>query len=130
MDRRREHVHLLRFACADRRPVARLARDQESFFNVAEFKASFPLILRKFVRNIFIFCVAEVLVLILALFIAVLRSLPGPVFTPLRILAAGYTDLFRGVPTILVIILLGYGMPALNLARDPRLRLRLGHLGA
>ena len=75
---------------------------KESFFNGAEFKASFPLILRKFVRNIFIFCVAEVLVLILALFIAVLRSLPGPVFTPLRILAAAYTDLFRGVPTILV----------------------------
>jgi polar amino acid transport system permease protein len=92
---------------------------KESFFNVAEFKASFPLILRKFVRNIFIFCVAEVLVLILALFIAVLRSLPGPVFTPLRILAAGYTDLFRGVPTILVIILLGYGMPALNLQGIP-----------
>jgi polar amino acid transport system permease protein len=60
-----------------------------------------------------------VLVLILALFIAVLRSLPGPVFTPLRIMAAAYTDLFRGVPTILVILLLGYGMPALNLQGIP-----------
>jgi len=92
---------------------------KESFFNGAEFRASFPVILQKFVRNIFIFCVAEVLVLILALVIAVLRSLPGPVFTPLRIMAAAYTDLFRGVPTILVILLLGYGMPALNLQGIP-----------
>jgi polar amino acid transport system permease protein len=92
---------------------------KESFFNGAEFRASFPVILQKFVRNIFIFCIAEVLVLILALFIAVLRSLPGPVFTPLRIMAAAYTDLFRGVPTILVILLLGYGMPALNLQGIP-----------
>ena len=92
---------------------------KESFFNAAEFRSSFPLILQKFVRNIFIFCIAEVLVLILALFIAVLRSLPGPVFTPLRIMAAAYTDLFRGVPTILVIFLLGYGMPALELQGIP-----------
>jgi polar amino acid transport system permease protein len=92
---------------------------KQQFFNGQEFKDSFPLILRKFVRNIFIFCVAEVLVLSLALVLAVLRSLPGPVFTPLRILSAAYTDLFRGVPTILVILLLGYGMPALNLQGIP-----------
>jgi polar amino acid transport system permease protein len=92
---------------------------KDQFFNAAEFKSSFPVILRKFVRNIFIFCAAEVLVLIFAMVIAVLRSLPGPVFTPLRILAAAYTDLFRGVPTILVIFLLGYGMPALELQGVP-----------
>jgi polar amino acid transport system permease protein len=92
---------------------------KDSFFNGAEFRSSFPVILEKFVRNIFIFCVAEVLVLILALIIAVLRSLPGPVFTPLRIMAAAYTDLFRGVPTILVILLLGFGMPALDLQGIP-----------
>src|SRR5436190_3059803 len=92
---------------------------KQQFFNGQEFKESFPLILRKFVRNIFIFCVAEVLVLSLALLLAVLRSLPGPVFTPLRILSAAYTALFRGVPTILVILLLGYGMPALNLQGIP-----------
>src|SRR3954468_23482352 len=92
---------------------------KQSFFDASEFKASFPVILQKFVRNVFIFCVAEVLVLIFALLIAVARSLPGPVFTPLRIMAAAYTDLFRGVPTILVILLLGYGMPALNLQGIP-----------
>ena len=92
---------------------------KDSFFNGAEFRSSFPVILQKFVRNIFIFCVAEVLVLILALIIAILRSLPGPVFTPLRIMAAAYTDVFRGVPTILVILLLGFGMPALDLQGIP-----------
>ena len=94
-------------------------RQGESFFNVAEFKASFPLILRKFVRNIFIFCVAEVLVLIFALLIAVIRSLPGPVFRRSGSSRRRYTDLFRGVPTILVIILFGYGMPALDLQGIP-----------
>ena len=55
-----------------------------SFFDPAEFRYAFPKILSKFVRNIAIFCIAEVFVLLFALFLAVLRSLPGPVFTPLR----------------------------------------------
>jgi polar amino acid transport system permease protein len=92
---------------------------KQQFFNGQAFASSFPLILRKFGRNIFIFCTAEVLVLVLALVLAVLRSLPGPVFTPLRILSAAYTDLFRGVPTILVIVMLGFGAPALNLQGVP-----------
>jgi polar amino acid transport system permease protein len=92
---------------------------RRSFFDPEEFAYAFPEILAKFGRNVFIFCVAEVLVLAFALLIAVLRSLPGPVFAPLRILAAGYTDIFRGVPTILVIALLGFGMPALQLQGLP-----------
>jgi polar amino acid transport system permease protein len=92
---------------------------RQSFFDAEEFRYAFPEILAKFGRNVFIFCVAEVLVLAFALLIAVLRSLPGPVFAPLRILAAGYTDIFRGVPTILVIALLGFGMPALQLQGLP-----------
>ena len=66
-----------------------------------------------------LFCVAEVLILPAALFIAVLRSLPGPVFFPLRALAIAYTDLFRGIPTILVISILGFGMPALGVSGIP-----------
>ena len=95
------------------------AEVKASFFDGAEFRYALPRIASKFVRNIAIFCIAEVFVLILALLLAVLRSLPGPVFTPLRMLSAGYTDLFRGIPTILVIFLLGYGMPALNLQGVP-----------
>jgi polar amino acid transport system permease protein len=92
---------------------------KQSFFDGAVFRESLPKIIGKFGRNIFIFCVAEVLVLVFALLIAVLRSLPGSVFAPLRLLAAAYTDFFRGVPTILVISLLGFGMPALGLQGLP-----------
>jgi polar amino acid transport system permease protein len=66
-----------------------------------------------------IFCIAEVFILIFALLIAVIRSLPGPVFFPLRALAIVYADFFRGVPTILVIAVLGFGAPALQLAAVP-----------
>ncbi len=56
----------------------------------------------------------------MALLIAVLRSLPGPVFFPLRAAATIYADLFRGIPTILVIFMLGFGMPALDLDWIPQ----------
>ena len=92
---------------------------KEAFFDSAEFRYSLPKILGKFGRNVFIFLVAEVFVLMLAMVVAVLRSLRGPVFFPLRILAAGYTDLFRALPTILVIALLGYGAPALQIEGVP-----------
>lgn len=92
---------------------------RQLFFDREEFAKSFPRILENFWRNVFIFCVAEACVLTLALAIAVMRSLPGPVFAPLRILAAAYTDIFRAVPTILVILLLGFGMPALELQGIP-----------
>ena len=55
------------------------------------------------------FCIAEVLILVLALGIAVLRSLPGPVFFPIRAIAIVYTDIFRGLPTILVVYVLALG---------------------
>ena len=63
-----------------------------------------------------IFCIAEVVILFTALGLAVIRSLPGPVFFPLRLLAIVYSDVFRGIPTILLIYLLGFGIPALGLA--------------
>jgi len=93
---------------------------KRTFFNGQVFAESFPKIVRQFGTNIFIFIVAEIFVLVVALFFAVLRSLPGPVFAPLRILAIGYTDVFRGIPTILVISLLGFGMPALQLQGLPK----------
>ena len=66
-----------------------------------------------------IFLIAEVLILVFALGIAVLRGLPGPVFFPLRALAIVYVDFFRGVPTVLVIYILGFGIPALQLSGVP-----------
>ena len=66
-----------------------------------------------------IFCIAEAIILVTALALAVLRSLPGPVFFPVRALAIVYADFFRGVPTILVIALLGFGAPALAIEGIP-----------
>jgi polar amino acid transport system permease protein len=93
---------------------------KEAFFNGDEFKRSFPDIARKFVRNIEYFLIAEVFILAFALLLAVLRSLPGPVFFPLRVMAIAYTDLFRGIPTILVVYVLGFGVPGLLLPGVPR----------
>lgn len=92
---------------------------KEAFFDPVVFWDSLGKILEKFWRNIFIFVVAEIFVLMLALLIAVMRSLQGPVFAPLRILAAIYTDLFRALPTILVILLLGFGAPSLQIKGVP-----------
>lgn len=92
---------------------------RNAFFNGELFAESLPKILDGFWLNVRIFLVAEVLVLILALVLAVMRSLPGPVFAPLRLLAVSYSILFRGVPTILVIFILGFGMPALELQGLP-----------
>jgi polar amino acid transport system permease protein len=95
---------------------------KRTFFDWGDISNSFPDIARAFVLNVKIFLVCEVCILILALVIAVLRSLPGPVFFPVRALAVVYCDLARGVPTILVIALLGFGAPALQLTGVPTSR--------
>ena len=92
---------------------------RSTFFDWGEFKSTFPGILTAFKLNVKIFLIAEVFILIFAMFLAVLRSLPGPVFFPLRAMAIVYTDLFRGIPTILVIAVLGFGAPALGLSYIP-----------
>ena len=93
---------------------------RSQFFNWNEFRATFPEIAHAFRLNIKIFCIAEAFILVFALVLAVLRSLPGPVFFPLRVLAIIYADLFRGIPTILVIAMLGFGAPALGLSYIPK----------
>ena len=90
-----------------------------TFFNWHEFRTSLPEIARAFLLNVKIFCISEVLILAVALVLAVIRSLPGPVFFPLRAMAIAYADFFRGVPTILVIAILGFGAPALGLKAVP-----------
>ena len=90
-------------------------RVQQSFFSVEHFTDSLPAILAALWKNIQLFIVAEALILVLALGLAVMRSLPGPVFFPLRLVAVSYIDLFRGVPSILVVYLFGFGVPGLRL---------------
>ncbi len=76
-------------------------------------------ILRAFLVNIQLFLIAEVLILILGLVLAVLRSLQGPVLFPVRFLATVYVDVFRAVPGILVIYILGFGIPGLGIKGTP-----------
>ena len=90
-----------------------------AFFNLTVFRDSTPDIVRAFWLNVRIFLVAEVLVLILALFLAIMRSLQGAVFAPIRLMAVSYSILFRGMPTILLILILGFGMPSLELQGLP-----------
>ena len=65
--------------------------------------------------NIRMFIVAEILILIFALLIALVRQSVHPALFPIRILGTGYVDFFRGVPLILVIFAIGLGVPVLNL---------------
>jgi polar amino acid transport system permease protein len=93
---------------------------KEFFLNPTIYRDSFAEIATAFKLNVRIFLIAEAVVLPAALLLAVLRSLPGPVFFPIRALAIVYADLFRGVPTILVIGMLGFGMPSLEIAWVPK----------
>ena len=65
--------------------------------------------------NIWIFLLSEVLVLLFGLMIAWTRMSQSPVLTPFRILSTVYTDVFRGIPILLVIFLIGFGLPGLDL---------------
>jgi len=90
------------------------AKVRASFFDLEVAIASLPRILEGLWLNIQVLVVASIGVLLVALLLATLRTLRGPVFFPLRALAAGYTDLFRGMPLIIVLYLVGFGVPGLD----------------
>lgn len=92
---------------------------REYFFSSKWFGYSLPELVGAFRLNVELFCISEVLILVLALVIAVCRSLPGPVFFPIRLLATVYVDVFRAIPGLLIIVLLGFGIPGLGLAGVP-----------
>jgi polar amino acid transport system permease protein len=87
----------------------------DSFFSKTGFEDSFEPIVKGFWLNVKLMLAAEAFVLVLGLLVAVIRSLPGPVLAPLRIVALIYTDVFRAIPLILVIFMVGFGLPALRL---------------
>jgi polar amino acid transport system permease protein len=95
--------------------VAERFFDPEHLRRAAFGTLSTPSVVGAFALNIRMFLIAEVLILVVALVIAVVRSIPGPVLFPLRAVAIAYTDLFRGVPLILVLYMIGLGLPALGL---------------
>lgn len=92
---------------------------KETFFNWEVFKDSFPGVAKGFWLDIKMFVAVEVIVLILGLLVALARISTLPAVAPLRLLGAVYVDLFRGVPVILVVYLIGFGVPALQLSGVP-----------
>jgi polar amino acid transport system permease protein len=94
-------------------------RVQETFFSPSRAWSALPAVATGLWLNVRVMLVCGVLIAVLGLAMAVLRTLRGPVFFPLRAFAAGYTDLFRGLPLLLVIFLLGFGVPALRLRGVP-----------
>jgi polar amino acid transport system permease protein len=87
------------------------ARVRTALFNWDLIWVSRIALIHGFWWNIKIFVVAQILVLVWALLVAVVRQLPGRAFTPVRVLAIMYADVFRGVPAIIVIYLVGFGFP-------------------
>ena len=90
------------------------ARVQQAFFNIDVLVGAWPRVIEGLWLNIRVLVFAAIGVLIIALLLATLRTLRGPVFFPLRAFAAGYTDLFRGMPLIIVLYLVGFGVPGLG----------------
>lgn len=93
-------------------------RVQQAFFNPSQALDSLPGILEGLWLNVRVLAVAAVGVFIFGMLLAAARTLRGPVFFPVRALAAGYTDLFRGTPLIIVLYLIGYGIPGLRFSES------------
>lgn len=91
------------------------SRVSETFFDLDVAIQAFPRVIEGLWLNIQVLFIAGIGVAILGTLLAVARTLKGAVFTPLRLLAAGYTDLFRGIPVLLVLYLVGFGIPGLEL---------------
>lgn len=92
---------------------------RETFFSWSIFKDSFPDVLRAFWLDVKVFLVVELAVLAVGLLVALVRIARSPTTFPLRLLATVFVDLFRGIPTILLVFMVGFGVPALELSDNP-----------
>ena len=90
---------------------------QKSFFDGAVLAKTFPKLLDAFMVNVMIFAWSAPAIAILGLLIALARDAKSPALFPLRIFGAAFTDIFRGVPVILTVYLIGFGIPGLGLPR-------------
>ncbi|HUG75630.1 MAG TPA: ABC transporter permease subunit [Acidimicrobiia bacterium] len=93
---------------------------RNSFFSWEHIQASFPQVLKGFWVNMRVWVLSGVIIVVVSLVVAVLRTLTGPVFAPFRVAAIVYIDLLRGLPALLMVLLLGLGVPALQLPGLPR----------
>ena len=103
-------------------------RVRESFFNLRIGWESLPALLEGLWLNVRVLIVCQILILIFGLGLAALRTLRGPVWFPLRALATGYVDLFRGLPLLICLYLVGFGLPGLRLSGLPNNPVLLGGL--
>lgn len=90
-------------------------RTRETFFSLEYARMALPKVLDGLLLNLRLLVVCGAAVLVLGLLLAVARTLRGPVFFPLRALAAAYTDFFRGLPLIICLLMVVFGVPALRL---------------
>ncbi len=90
---------------------------KKSFFNAEIFARTFPGLLEAFLLDVAIFAWSAPLIFALGLIVALMRDVRNPALYPLRLFGIVYTDVFRGVPVILVIYLVGFGVPGLGLPR-------------
>ncbi len=88
-----------------------------SFFNWQVFAKTFPKLLTAFKLDVMIFLWSAPAIIILGLLVALARDVRSPALFPLRILGAAYTDIFRGIPVVLTVYLIGFGVPGLGLPR-------------
>src|SRR5437899_2030092 len=95
---------------------AEMGKCLHSFFSPLGFRRALPQVWDGFQTNIKLMVIAELLVLVLALLVAIVRGLPGRSSLPLRGLAIAYTDFFRGTPLILVAYVIALGLPSLKIA--------------
>lgn len=92
---------------------------RDTFFSWSAFRDAFPDVLSAFWLDIKLFCVVEAVVLVVGLIIALVRTSRAPALFPLRLLATVFVDIFRGIPTIILVYLVGFGVPALELSGLP-----------
>jgi polar amino acid transport system permease protein len=102
---------------------------RDTFFDREAFTTAFPDVLKGFWLDVRIFVLVEIAVLVLGLVVALVRTTGAPALFPLRALAVVFTDVFRGIPTILVVYLVGFGVPALELSGLPSDPVVLGGVG-
>jgi polar amino acid transport system permease protein len=99
---------------------------KNSFFNWHYAKQAMPSIFHGLLLNLRVLLIAEFFVLLLGLLIAIARTTTSPVLYPIRLVATIYTDLFRGLPLLLVLLLVGLGIPGLRISWIPNSAVVLG----
>jgi polar amino acid transport system permease protein len=86
-----------------------------TFFDIEYGKEVFPAVVRGLWINLQLTFFGGIAIGIIAMGLALLRTTKSPALTPFRFLATAYVDIFRGAPLILIILLVGFGVPALRL---------------